>query len=325
MANILLTERCNLKCSYCFAVDYTSKHANEIAFEDFKKAVAFIMCDNPNQKLGIIGGEPTLYSRFGDVLDFLESEEKVKHAVIFTNGIRLGLYKEQIRSKKLVFLINSNDPREVGPENHKEMTENIRWLVEERHLKNNILLGLNIYKKNMDVTYFCDLLKEFGFQFARISVVVPNDMEKYRNALEYFIEMKETVLSIFEKLAKVNVLPKYDCNKIPACVWTEEEKKRIQHLFGKRLELSNILNQTVTCKPTVDIDTELNVIRCFGFSGEHKVRMADYKNLEDLTNYFINAIDARYKKLECPVKICRTEKKNSCLGGCMAFKRKEIL
>lgn len=328
MANILLTEKCNLKCSYCFARDYTNQHSKEITFDNFKKAVAFISKENPNAKIGLIGGEPTLYSHFGETLDYLETTLLVNHAVIFTNGILLEKYMDHIVSDKLVFLINCNSPDDIGLGIYEKMFRSIRCLTEEKQLKNNIMLGLNIYKKNMDITYFCDLLKRFCFKNARISVVVPPDMEKYSSAFDYFQEMKPTLLDIFEKLADIGVLPRYDCNRIPRCLWTDSEQNFIKELFGRRLQLSNILNDTVICKPTLDIDTELNVIRCFGFYDELKVGLEKFENIDLLNRFLVQEIDNQYinsgNKCE---NISRDHGKHcaDCYGGCLAFKKKRKL
>ncbi len=328
MANILLTEKCNLKCSYCFAKDYTNQHSKEISFENFKKAVAFISKGNPNAKIGLIGGEPTLYSHFGEVLDYLENTLLVNHAVIFTNGILLEKYKEHIVSDKLVFLINCNSPDDIGTGNYEKMVRSIRCLIEEKELRNNIMLGLNIYKKNMDITYFCDLLEQFHFKYARISVVVPPDMENYSGAFDYFQQMKPTLLAIFQRLAGIGVLPKYDCNRIPRCLWTDSEQNLIKELFGKRLQLSNILHDTVICKPTLDIDTELKVIRCFGFSDELKADLEKFESIDSLNEFFVQEIDHQY--INSGNKCKNSSRDNGkhcadCYGGCLAFKKKREL
>lgn len=316
MANILLTEKCNLRCKYCFATDYTDRHTKEISFENLKRMIQFIVKDNGKAKIGLIGGEPTLYSHFAETLDYLE-ESSIEHAVIFTNGIELEKYKDHIVSDKLVFLINCNSPEDIGNSNYQKMMSTIECLVQEKGLRNNILLGLNIYKQHMDIAYFCDLLKKFHFLYARISVVVPSDIDAYENAYEYFLQMKPTLLQIFESLAEVGVLPKYDCNKVPKCVWTKEEQEYIRELFGKRLNYSNLLNDTVNCKPTLDIDTDLNVIRCFGFSDDIRVRVDDFLNMEAIHNFFINEIDSRYIETNQSEEKCK-----SCYGGCLAFKKK---
>lgn len=42
MANIMLTDVCNLRCPYCFANEFVNVDKNEISEQNFKKAVDFI-------------------------------------------------------------------------------------------------------------------------------------------------------------------------------------------------------------------------------------------------------------------------------------------
>ena len=65
------------------------------------------------------------------------------------------------------------------------------------------------------------------------------------------------------------------------------------------------------------IDTDLNVIRCFGFSDDIRVRVDDFLNMEAIHNFFINEIDSRYIETNQSEEKCK-----SCYGGCLAFKKK---
>ena len=56
MANIMMTDVCNLHCPYCFANEFVNKDRNEITEEAFKKAVDFILGDGSHSTVGLIGG-----------------------------------------------------------------------------------------------------------------------------------------------------------------------------------------------------------------------------------------------------------------------------
>lgn len=43
MANIMMTDVCNLRCPYCFANEFVNKDTNEISEENFNRAVDFIV------------------------------------------------------------------------------------------------------------------------------------------------------------------------------------------------------------------------------------------------------------------------------------------
>ena len=55
MANIALLNRCNLKCPYCFANEYTSNTSQDIDATTFNKMLDF---SAPDKEVGLIGGEP---------------------------------------------------------------------------------------------------------------------------------------------------------------------------------------------------------------------------------------------------------------------------
>ena len=319
----MLTERCNLHCPYCFASEYTNHPCHEISMQNFVHAVQFVMKDDSKTKLGIIGGEPTLYSHFAEVLDYLEKEDKVRHAVIFTNGILLSRFLNHVVSDKLVFLINCNSPQDIGLANFKHMEESIDTLVNQKNMRNNTMLGLNIYRDDMNISFYIDLLKKYQFRYARISVVVPSDMEKYSGPFDYFTQMKPILMRVFHEMADIGVLPNYDCNRIPLCMWTESEREQIRNLFGQRMCHSNILSDTVKCSPTIDIDTDLQVIRCFGFSDGPKISLESCKDVSSLKQFFIEKVDQKYKRDTCDRSFSCNFSSNcvkECYGGCLAFR-----
>lgn len=45
MANIMLTDACNLKCPYCFANEFVNKDKNDITEEAIDEAKDFIVGD----------------------------------------------------------------------------------------------------------------------------------------------------------------------------------------------------------------------------------------------------------------------------------------
>ena len=88
MANIMITKRCNLNCGYCFANEFVnSDNSTDIDIDGFKKILDFILSDGSEKRIGLIGGEPTLHHRFGDILDILLSEERADRVILYTNGI----------------------------------------------------------------------------------------------------------------------------------------------------------------------------------------------------------------------------------------------
>ena len=98
MANIFLTRKCNLKCQYCFADEFVNKENEEFTIENFKKVVEFIKSDG-TEKLGLIGGEPTIYSHFKEAIEILNADEKIKTVAVYTNGLNLDQYWDVLQNE----------------------------------------------------------------------------------------------------------------------------------------------------------------------------------------------------------------------------------
>ena len=333
MANVMLTDACNLKCPYCFANEFVNIDKNEISEQNFKEAVDFILRDGSCDTIGLIGGEPTLHSRFSEFVRMLILDERVKRIVVYTNGIYLDKYWDIICNPKVHFLINCNSCDNMGKSMYQKMLSNIDYLVGTRMFKNNVTLGINLYEANMETKYIVDLLIKYDYHRVRLSITVPNlDDNRNCNAHTYFISMKNLIFQFFKTLLENRIVPNFDCNKIPYCLITEEELHPFQkYLSSPELkpyfESSNIVNNIVTCSPVIDIRQDLTAVRCFGLSQYTKQSIADFKGLNDLQNFYMETVDALAYNLVYTEKCnnCYQRKILRCSGGCIAYKMNKVL
>ena len=334
MANIMLTDICNLHCPYCFANEFVNKDANEITLEDFEKAKEFIIGDGSTKQIGLIGGEPTLHSQFHAIIDSIARDERVQTAVLYTNGIRVCDYLDEICSPKMRLLVNCNAPDDIGENAYGRLHDSLDMLINRRYMKDRLNLGINMYHEKFEYEYILTLLEEFEISSLRVSITVPNE-DKLRNinALDYFSMMKPRVLEFFEKLFAIGVVPYFDCNKMPSCALSEEEFHHMSELaeqnekVKKNIHLSNISNSRVMCSPVIDITQDLKAVRCFGLSSCTKVDIRDFENITDLRNYYTNMVDAFSYNTVYSEKCteCYKRKTLQCNGGCLAFKVRHIM
>ena len=161
MANIMMTDVCNLRCPYCFANEFVNKDTNEISEENFDKAVNFIVGDGSHSKVGLIGGEPTIHSKFEYFLRKLIRDDRVKSVVVYTNGIRINEYWDVICHPKVRLLINCNSPEDIGEQQFSRLCENLDYLIEKRMFQKNVTLGINMYQPDFPYHYILDLLKKY--------------------------------------------------------------------------------------------------------------------------------------------------------------------
>ncbi len=316
MANIILTSRCNLSCEYCFAHELTESDARDIKMNDFMEILDFAGADG---EIGLIGGEPLLHKQINDFLSILNGRYDVSRVLLFTNGIFLDKLDLRLLLPKTSVLVNVNSKDAIGKVAYEKMKNGIASLFACLP-KSRVTLGVNIYRQNQNFDDLVSLIREFGVKRVRVSVVIPKD--KSEGAFNYFSRMKKTLLSLAKTLGKLGVCPAYDCNAIPECVYTEKEKELLRSLpYENDFEKRIFMGEASVCAPIVDIYPDKSAARCFGMS-EYKVKIDDFKNINDLKNHFFMALDTRlvHKSSKDECKDCYKNKVFGCFGGCLCYK-----
>ena len=317
MANIALLNRCNLKCPYCFANDYTASEKEDIDVDTFCQLLDFSAID---REVGIIGGEPLLHKNIDTFLEILKNDMRFMRTTVFTNGIFIDNHLNSLICHKFILLINVNSQNDIGKSNFERVDANIGKLI-SNGMKGNITLGINVYEENQDFSDFLYLVEKYGFSNIRVSVVIPQN--KNQGGIEYFYKMKPTLFKLYSQLKKLNACPCYDCNAIPECVYTDEEKSFLKTLpFANDYERAIFMGERSVCSPVIDLYPDLTATRCFGCYDNLRVSIKNFQNINDLKNHFFMEIDARlvhnYSRPEC--KECYKYKTFACFGGCLCYK-----
>lgn len=88
LANVDLTNRCNLTCPVCFANANAAGYLYEPTFEQVRKMLTSLRNERPaaGRIVQFSGGEPTIYPRFHDAVR-LAKEMGFSHIQVATNGI----------------------------------------------------------------------------------------------------------------------------------------------------------------------------------------------------------------------------------------------
>lgn len=316
MANIALLNRCNLRCPYCFAENYIADEKTDITIDTFRELLDFCASDG---EVGIIGGEPLLHKDFAKIMDVALSDPRLSRVTLFTNGVFLDKHLSTVDHPLLSILINVNSKKDIGENSFNKIDQNIGALLERRAMC-KISLGINVYEEGQDFSDLLYLLKKYGFNKVRVSVVIPRD--KKEGGIGYFLRMKPTLFSLYRSLADLGVCPCYDCNAIPECVYTEEEKELLESLpFANQFERDIFMGKRSVCSPVIDLYPDKTAARCFGCYGMGRVPVSDFLSLGDLRNYFFKEIDARlvhsYPSEGC--KSCYKNKVFGCFGGCLCY------
>lgn len=327
MPNIMLTYRCNLHCPYCFANEFVNKDKTDITIRNFLKAVSFITRDGTSN-IGLIGGEPTLHPGFGEIMDLLIADSRLKGITLYTNGLLLDRYIPQVTNPKVRILVNCNSPANIGEEAFARVRRNLDELYLRHDMKNRLKLGLNLYRDDMDYSFIMELLQRYGLERLRISVAVPDFSAIGEvDVLEYFKKKKPFLMRFFRDMDSIHVLPHYDCNHPPCCIWTEEEREWLRAYAARYPDSNgNLAASDAVCVPAIDILPNLQAVRCFGMSDFLKVRIGEFRCVDDLRRCFMNRIDFAAARLTADeaCRDCYCGKTGYCYAGCIGFKASRL-
>lgn len=333
MANIMLTDVCNLNCPYCFANEFVNHDKNEISQAAFDAALDFIVGDGTHRTVGLIGGEPTLHRNFEGFVRQLIADRRVERIMLYTNGLVLDRYWDVLLHPKVQMLVNLNPPSVMGDARYGSILKNLDHLVLDCMRPDRVTLGINMYGAQFEYSYIIEELKRYSMDHVRVSIVVPN-LDEGRNidAHAYFASMKPRLLEFFHNLLDEGIVPNFDCNKIPTCMVAPQELAGFRRhlddpvLKGK-ISLSNINNAQVVCRPVIDIRQDLTAVRCFGLSQYTKQHIGDFKCIHELEMFYMRTIDAyAYNTVYSTACVdCHRRKVAECSGGCYGFKINEIL
>ena len=314
MPNIMLTSKCNLHCSYCFANSLVNQNdANDITLENFQTALNFVTSSGPT-KIGLIGGEPTLHHQFTSIIEMALKQDLAKIVTLCTNGIALEPYLDILNSPKIQILFNCNATPNISDAQEQQLLNNIEKYFS---IPGNIgTLGINVYNNDIDCTYIFELAKKYNQKSIRLSITIPSlNICNEMTYEEYFNTRKQKLSEVMQLAQKYKIQCNFDCDVPPNC-----------NLMLHKQWLDAKSNEAM-CAPIIDIDTDLSAIRCFGTSHLGKVKITDFPNLQALKEYFIETIDKPASKIvthkrciNCPLHI-----NQQCFGGCIRFKTKELL
>lgn len=325
MANIFLTKKCNLNCSYCFADEFVNKEIEEITIEDFLFALDFIKT-NKEERIGLIGGEPLLHSKFKEILNILLEDEQVCNVILYTNGIEIDKYIDLIQDSKISVLVNCNSSKDIGEQNYNKLKQNIQLLRDIK--KKNFDLGINLYSKNLDYSYIFELLKLADLKRVRFSTALPNIYkESAENVLDDFYDFKPFLFEFLNTCVNEEIVANNDCNSVPSCILNLDEIRILLKLnqLGAFYNAGSPIKTSNICLPVIDILPDLTAIRCFGMSKEERVSIKKYKSIDSLRKYFFNKIDifARVSYISQNCDDCKIRLSDRC-GVCFTYKMNQI-
>jgi uncharacterized radical SAM superfamily Fe-S cluster-containing enzyme len=203
LTNLLITNRCDLRCSYCFMNAGSAGHVYEPSLKDIKKLMLQARNERPmgSKAIQITGGEPTIRE---DLLDIVRMAKKVgfSHVQVNTNGIRLADdvdFCKKLKEAKVntVYMSFDGVTKSTNPwiEKNKQAIENLRT-INLKIVLVPVLIGDRNLKETGKIVKFAldniDIVRGVNFQpisfCGRIKKLKDEKREKQR--VDYVIMME---------------------------------------------------------------------------------------------------------------------------------------
>jgi len=204
LTNLLITNRCNLRCSYCFMNAGASGRVYEPSIDALEK----MMLEARNQKpvgskaIQITGGEPTIREDLFDII-FLAKELGFTHLQVNTNGVKLAEsvdYCQQLKDAQVNTIYMSfdgvtKDANPWYPQNLKAI-ENLRKVNLKCVLVPVLIGGKNLHQAGKIVKFALDNMDIVrGVNFQPISfcgrVTKIKDEKRDKQRVDYVMMMAE--------------------------------------------------------------------------------------------------------------------------------------
>lgn len=197
-----ITRRCNLSCHMCIQHRHNKGNNSNLPWYDGKQELPLSDWINVLDQavrfrpvISVIGGEPTLYSHFRELLQALGDRKMCFE--LTTNGLTLaGLAEELVAQDPFIVNISIDGPEEVHDKvrgasgSFRKSVKGIKALVAERHRQQKanpfIILNCTISKVNLDsVDQMIELALDLGvdrIQFLHVVFDAKANVEQH-NAL----------------------------------------------------------------------------------------------------------------------------------------------
>jgi len=277
MANIILTNICNQKCPYCFAKKEMSVGARrgkkEMSFENFKTVLEFFK-KNEEKEIRLLGGEPSLHSRFKKIVDYAINKtfcvRLFSNATFDENLIRFLLGK----GNKISYVLNINEPVFYSKETWCRIINNISLLSN----RSNVLLVLNIYKIRFKYKYLARLVQRYGADGIQVAIANPVGRNSHIQKSDYAKTAKRII-----KMAEY--FTKHKMKFYFSCGFDKNMFSKKQREFLKNLTPSLKWGCQAN-KGLFDILPDLSVVRCFPLGHQKRASLKKFASTGEIINYF---------------------------------------
>lgn len=288
------------------SIDGYSAESKEMTFANLKKVMAF-MKKSGVRRFNMIGGEPTLHSRFEEFFDIISAHGF--SVMIFSNGV-IEKQRVDFLSKKnnlVNILLNIREPKEYSAKDFKKIEYTLS------RLNNKTILSFRIYRMDFDPGFLFDLIDEYKLnRLINWAIACPSLMNNNAYlSLEEHEEAADKMVK-FSRISKKRNIHWYPDAGFILCAFSNAKLEELRQNVGF-VPLTN-------CSPAIEVAPDLRVFRCYGLAPKSRpqLKITNFKNLAEAERYFSHK-SLPFKRTGGMDKCFRCEHliSQACSGGCM--------
>jgi sulfatase maturation enzyme AslB (radical SAM superfamily) len=250
MANLMITTACNLRCAYCFGMEMVGAgHAPQtMSWEVFIDLLDWIdRGDFPELDVHLMGGEPTLHPRFGDMVR--ELARRGRKTLVFSNGAA-PLDERDLRDSagsSGVWVVNVNEPETYRDSQLANLEKNLRLLGPAA------AITFNMTGPTTKFDHVLDYIERFSLSRSiKIGVALPTlGHQNVYAKRDEFGTIAARIMELARRASAGKISLEFECG-VPYCLFTAEQHRLLGEIHvshcGSRLDITPT-GQVINCLP----------------------------------------------------------------------------
>ncbi len=304
MANLMLTARCVRSCAFCFAQRAMASQPAEASLDDVERFSEWVAHAGIGQ-LRLVGGEPTLHSRLGEVL--MLGRRQGLELLIFTSGLVPPHALEALvdEPERVVLVMNCLPPEQ---RRSRELAHQLRTV---HAMPDRVMPGFTISGLPWSFDFLLELLEHHPFRRRlRLGLGLPA-LGATNRALHprQYLEVGRRVGELAEQAAALGVELELDCGFV-RCMFDDRSMAALER-NGTRFGFG--------CSPTLDVLPDGSVIHCFALASISRLPWDSSLPPDNYRDRFTEMLAPwRLAGIFPECSSCDLRRDGTCAGGCLA-------
>ncbi len=307
MPNLMLTNRCNYRCPYCFGMDRMVPRvpAADMSDEVFLGILEWLEKTHYSKAIHLMGGEPTLHPKFEWIVaTLLERDYPI---TVFSNLAteQAPAYAEKLADMPVSWVVNVNPPSRWSDEQRCRIEQALSALKGKASVTFNVMPGED------DDLWALDLVERFNLSRSiKVGFVLPTYTQvNYALSDDEYFTVARKVVALAQEAVRHDVVLQYECG-VPTCAFTDEQ-------LGILWKCGSAVRSG--CCSRLDITPLGEVIYCLSLAtvlSKPYYEFEDYDHAKDWFETKLAPYRRLGRKIECATCTLMTPEK--CNGACLA-------